>query len=128
MLRPVYFFDQAAVDRAAAANRQLDDVTLLFAVVPVGAGSVLQGTREQLFVNRLAVAQLGGNKGHHGGDGKYQHMLEGTGHFHDQDGAGNGCAHGGCKKGRHGDNYDIGVEQGIEDIEADHNVAEHAAC
>lgn len=64
MLGPVYFFDQTSVDRAAAADCQFNDVPLFFTVTAVIFIGGLQTASQQFFIDRLAAAQLGGNKGY----------------------------------------------------------------
>lgn len=118
--------NQLATDCAAAADGQLDDITLLqrYRRRPVLA----EHTLHKLLVNRLAVGKLSNDEGHHGGDGEGQQLLVGCGHLHNQHGAGNRRAHGGGKEGGHGYDHDVGGINRLDPAEHDEHLGADAAA
>ena len=118
--------NQLATDCAAAADGQLDDITLLqrYRRRPVLA----EHTLHKLLVNRLAVGKLSNDEGHHGGDGEGQQLLVGCGHLHNQHGAGNRRAHGGGKEGGHGYDHDVGGINRLDPAEQDEHLGADAAA
>ena len=118
--------NQLAADCAAAADGQLDDVTLLqrYRSRPVFA----EHTLHELLVNRLAVGKLGNDEGYHGGDGEGQQLLVGRGHLHNQHGASNRRTHRGGEEGGHGYDHDVGGINRLDPAEQDEHLGADAAA